>query len=48
MTELPKEIKTLQADNRGRINIGTDYADEEVRVAVVEVIDNQEHGEQSN
>jgi hypothetical protein len=39
MTELPDEIKELKADSRGRINIGTDYADERVRVAIVEVVD---------
>jgi hypothetical protein len=37
--ELPDEIKTLKADSRGRVNLGTDYADAEVRVAVVEVVD---------
>jgi len=37
--ELPEEIKELKADARGRINIGTDYADETVRVAIVEVVD---------
>jgi len=37
--ELPDEIKTLKADHRGRVNLGTDYADETVRVAVVEVVD---------
>lgn len=39
--ELPEEIKTLKADSRGRINIGTDYADERVRVAIVEVVDDE-------
>lgn len=38
MTDLPEEIKTLQADSRGRVNLGTDYAGKEVRVAVVEVV----------
>jgi hypothetical protein len=38
MTDLPEEIKELKADARGRINIGTDYADERVRVAIVEVV----------
>jgi len=37
--DLPDEIKELQADARGRINIGTDYADATVRVAIVEVVD---------
>lgn len=39
MTELPQEIKTLKADARGRINIGTDYKNMTVRVAIVEVVD---------
>jgi len=39
MDGLPEEIKTLQADSRGRINLGTEYSDETVRVAVVEVVD---------
>lgn len=38
-TELPEEIKTLKADHRGRVNLGTDYADKEVKVAVVEVVE---------
>jgi len=37
--DLPEEIKELSADSRGRINIGTDYADATVRVAIVEVVD---------
>ena len=37
--ELPEEIKTLNADHRGRINLGTDYADKEVKIAVLEVKD---------
>lgn len=37
--ELPEEIKELQADSRGRINIGTDYKDKTVRVAIVEVVE---------
>ena len=36
---LPEEIKDLKADSRGRINIGTDYADARVRVAIVEVVE---------
>lgn len=36
MSELPKEIKELSADSRGRVNLGMEYADEEVRVAVIE------------
>lgn len=34
--ELPEEIKTLKADSRGRINLGTEYADQEIKVAVLE------------
>jgi len=41
MTELPDEIKTLEADHRGRVNLGTEYCDATVRVAVVEVIDDE-------
>ena len=37
--DLPDEIKTLKADSRGRVCLGTDYADEEVRVAVIETAD---------
>jgi len=37
--ELPKEIIMTKADSRGRVCLGTDYADEEVRVAVVEVVE---------
>jgi hypothetical protein len=39
--DLPDEIKELKADSRGRINIGTDYADQTVRVAIVEVVDDE-------
>jgi hypothetical protein len=39
MTDLPNEIKQLEADHRGRVNLGTEYSDRTVRVAVVEVID---------
>lgn len=41
MNELPDEIKELAADSRGRVCLGTDYADKEVRVAVVEVLDHE-------
>lgn len=37
--ELPEEIKTLEADHRGRVNLGTDYSDKTVKVAVVEVVE---------
>jgi len=39
--ELPEEIKELSADSRGRVNLGTDYADATVRVAVIEVVDDE-------
>jgi hypothetical protein len=40
--DFPQEIKTLRADHRGRVNLGTNYADEVVRVAVIEVVDDGE------
>lgn len=42
MSDLPDEIKELSADSRGRVNLGTDYAGESVRVAVIEVVDDNE------
>lgn len=39
--EFPKEIKELEADMRGRVNLGTEYADKKVRVAVVETVDDE-------
>ncbi|WP_259532918.1 hypothetical protein [Halalkaliarchaeum sp. AArc-CO] len=36
---IPKEITTKKTDSRGRITLGTDYADKEVTVAVIEVFD---------
>jgi len=39
MSDLPKEIKTLSADHRGRVNLGTEYSEATVRVAVVEVVE---------
>lgn len=38
---LPDEMKVLKADSRGRVNLGMDYADESVRVAIVEVVDSE-------
>lgn len=35
----PEAVKTLKADDRGRVNLGTDYADDTVRVAVIETVD---------
>lgn len=37
--DLPYEIRKAKADERGRVNLGTEYADETVRVAVVEVVE---------
>jgi hypothetical protein len=31
-----RRIDTFEADERGRINLGNDYADETVRVAVID------------
>lgn len=31
----PKELVTKQTDSRGRLNLGTDYANQEVKVLVV-------------
>lgn len=42
MTDLPNEIKELAADSRGRVCLGTDYADTQVRVAVIETVDGDE------
>jgi len=39
MTDLPNEIKELSADVRGRVNLGPEYSDRTVRVAVIEVVD---------
>ena len=40
--EYPDEIKELKADNRGRVNLGTDYKNSTVRVAVLEVEDEKD------
>jgi hypothetical protein len=32
----PDDAKTLQADSRGRVNLGMDHADEEVKVVVLD------------
>ncbi len=34
---IPRAIVTKKTDSRGRITLGTEYADEEVTVAVIEV-----------
>jgi hypothetical protein len=36
---IPRDIVTKQTDSRGRITLGSEYADEEVTVAVIEVSD---------
>lgn len=36
---IPRDIMTKTADSRGRISLGTEYADAEVTVAVIEVND---------
>lgn len=40
--DLPDEIKMLKADNRGRVNLGADYANEDVKVAVWKEEDDNE------
>lgn len=42
MDDFPKEILEREADSRGRVNLGMDYADTTVRVAVIEVVDDAE------
>ena len=45
ITDVLEEISTvkeLKADERGRVNLGTDYADKTVRVAVFETSDEGE------
>ena len=37
-----KELKELEADDRGRVHLGAKYADETVRVAVYEVLESDE------
>lgn len=36
---IPRDIVTKTTDGRGRITLGSDYADSEVTVAVIEVQD---------
>jgi len=33
----PSDVQELNADNRGRVYLGTEYADESVEVAVLDV-----------
>ncbi len=37
---IPKDIVTKRTDSRGRITLGSEYADKEVTVAVIEVEEN--------
>jgi hypothetical protein len=37
----PVEIRERKADDRGRVNLGTDRAGETLRVAVVEVVESE-------
>jgi hypothetical protein len=34
---IPKDLVTKKTDSRGRITLGSEYADEEVTVAVIDV-----------
>lgn len=34
---IPRDIVTKKTDSRGRITLGSEYADKEVTVAVIEV-----------
>jgi len=34
---IPRDIVTKKTDSRGRITLGSEYAEEEVTVAVIEV-----------
>jgi len=34
---IPRDIVTKKTDSRGRITLGSEYADEEVTVAIIEV-----------
>ncbi len=34
---IPRDIVTKKTDSRGRITLGSEYADEEVTVAVIKV-----------
>lgn len=37
----PEKIKTYETDNRGRLNLGTDYANQEVEIAVLSEPENE-------
>jgi len=36
---IPRDIVTKKTDSRGRITLGSDYADSEVTVAIIETHD---------
>lgn len=38
---IPKDIMTKNTDDRGRVTLGTEYADKRVTVAVVDVEETQ-------
>lgn len=40
-SELPEDMVTGKTDSRGRLNLGTDYADSKIKVAIIEVEDNE-------
>lgn len=39
---IPEKITVKNADSRGRITIGSEYADKKVRVAIVNVLQKEE------
>lgn len=40
--ELLEKIVELRADHRGRVNLGMDYADQTVRVAVIGIVEDDD------
>lgn len=38
----PLAVKERKTDDRGRVNLGPDYADQQVRVVVVDVLDDED------
>lgn len=39
--EHPELVDWREADNRGRVNLGSDFADKRVKIAVIEVADDE-------
>ncbi|WP_275040122.1 hypothetical protein [Natrialba taiwanensis] len=39
--ELPDKVETLKADDRGRVNLGIEFANKTVKVSVIEVEDEE-------